>query len=339
MREGSIKIGIIVIIVSAFIYYIKNQDLINSFIEKIAKLKIGKIFFVAIIIFVGLYIYKTGKHVYSVYDLNEGNKENEALYRDCDEKTLEEQNFYKTVIILNYEKQNYDVPYILDGFKYVEGEWNTGYVIEDNNSNQYVWVPCTNKNIENVPILKKIHFSNKELISSDYCYDLKYEEFLKSALENGGFYISRFEIGKENNKPVSKKDVNIWNNISINDAIKLSKEMYNNNSFECELINGYAYDTALEWINIDNDVNTKNEENREEYVSGRSSINNIYDIYDNVMELTLEKHYDVNIIRGFYNENILNLYDGIINYFENRYSILEEESNNYIGFRTVIYKK
>ena len=46
--------------------------------------------------------------------------------------------------------------YIFEDFSYVEGEWNTGFVIEDKDKNQYVWVPCSNIENIDVPKLEKI---------------------------------------------------------------------------------------------------------------------------------------------------------------------------------------
>ena len=76
------------------------------------------------------------------------------------------------------------------------------------------------------------------------------------------------------------------------------------------------------------------------YYTGRDgSYNNIYDLFDNVLELTLEKCYDTNIERGFYLLDYFEKYGNFLEKNENRFSTLENESNNNTSFRTIIYKK
>ena len=336
MRESSVRVGIIIVIVSIIIYYLKNQRIMNDFLNRIIKTKFSKIIYMFFLCFIVIVVYNCGKNVYSKFDLYKTDIENKKMFEICDEKSRIELNKYKELIDINYENQKYNEPYLLDGFSYVDGEWNTGYIIQDGNENQFVWVPCTNLDNKSVPKLEKRYYSNKELISKDYCYDIYYEDFLKSALENGGFYISRYEIGNENDKPVSKKNVKVWNNIAPENAIEVSKNMYNNESFNSELINGFAYDTVYEWIG---NTNINNLDNKEEYLTGRKDYNNIFDLYDNLLEITAEKNYDTFVTRGLYDENLLDNYDYIFDNATNRYSILEDESNNYTTFRTILYKK
>ena len=73
-------------------------------------------------------------------------------------------------------------PYIPNGFTYKEGTWDTGYVIVDNNGNEYVWVPCSNKVNGNIPKLEKVIFSNETFISKDICINEGCEKFLTNAL-------------------------------------------------------------------------------------------------------------------------------------------------------------
>ena len=121
----------------------------------------------------------------------------------------------KNVIIKNI------IYHIPEGFSYVEGESDNGYVIQDINGNQYVWVPCTNKDINDVIKLQRKDFLENSLIKYYDCNNLSYINFIESALENGGFYISRYEIGKENEKTVSKKQAIMWTNVSQEEAVKI----------------------------------------------------------------------------------------------------------------------
>lgn len=341
MRNEVIWIGIIICSISIVIYLVKNNsiDIINL-CKKIIRSKYIVVVNCVIVIILLINIYNSYEDVKSSINSYKFNNKIKKEYEIYDLKRYEENQFYKSIINLKYENQTYNNPYVLDGFSYVYGSWDSGFVIEDENSNQFVWVPCINIDNSNIPKLQKNYFSAIELISKDYCYDIEYKEFLKSALENGGFYISRYEIGNEQDKPVSKKDVKIWNNIKQEDAINISHSMYENEKFFSQLINGFAYDTTLTWIYNSNPIILGNYDQNNIIYTGRDySYNNIYDITDNILELTSEKNYETVITRGMYNEDVFDKYYGLLESNNNRYSILEEVGNNYTGFRVVLFKK
>ena len=255
-------------------------------------------------------------------------------------KILEENEFYKTAIEKEYTNQTYNLPYIPEDFSYVKGEWNTGFVIQDSNGNQYVWVPCTNKENLEIPILQRKNFSEDAFISKEMCTNEKYKDFINSSLENGGFYISRFEIGNENGNPVSKKNVEVLTELKKEEA----KEIINRIECEinCELANGYAYDTTLEWLLQNNKIEETNNNVKEPIISGKKSYNNIYDFFDNTLEITSETNYGTVIIRGaFLKEQNGETFGFSINNLD-RISILEDENyfsdGTKLGFRTIIYK-
>lgn len=143
---------------------------------------------------------------------------------------------------------------------------------------------------------------------------------------------------KENNIPVSKKDVKIWNNINLEEAKQIVNSMYENESFKCEIINGFAYDTTLNWILNDIDINKENIGKKYDY-TGRNSYKNIYDILDENMEITLEKSYSNTIIyRGFISdENKVKKQFGI-EITDNRWITEEDSRIENFGIRTIIYK-
>lgn len=266
--------------------------------------------------------------------------DNYALFDESDSKIKDEEDYYKFLIRKNYENQKYDSPYIPGGFKYVEGNPENGFVIEDEARNQFVWVPCTNKEIKEIPKLKRKDFTENAFVKYNECNNISYKEFLKSSLENGGFYISRYEIGKENDKPVSKENVIIWNDVTQSEAIKLSSKMYEREDIKVELINGYAYDTTLSWIKNLNDINKHVIDSTTLY-TGRNKYNNIYDITDNVLELSMEESYDTSIIRGFSADD----FDGLDYSWtdESRYAILQDDKEldsilDKLAFRVVLYK-
>ena len=338
MKSGLFIIASAIFITSLTIYYIKNNKTINIKIKKISKYK--NFFYFAIVLVSLVFFYKTGKNVINNFDIYFESEKNNIFFESCDEKVKEENYFYKSVIKQNYD-DNFKNPYIPAGFIHVEGEWDTGFVIQDSNLNEYVWIPCTNKDNFEVPLLAKRYFVKSPFISKDYCYDVEYEDFILSALQNGGFYISRYEIGNEDENPVSKKKVKVWNNITPMEAIKISNNIYDIENINTELMNGYAYDTTLEWIIELNGNNIiSNVEAGEEYYTGRSTpFNNIFDMNDNILEITQEKNYDTFISRGFYDNTSLKNNDYVMEEMENRFSMLENESLNYVGFRIVLYSK
>ena len=78
------------------------------------------------------------------------------------------------------------------------------------------------------------------------------------------------------------------------------------------------------FLNIE-DVST------EKAYAGRKKYNNIYDLLDDVIELTSEVSYDTLIVRGISK-----------NEESNRYSIFKKDTyytkNQFLGFRTILYK-
>ena len=351
MNSALIILGIAIVCILVFIYVIKNYQIILKKIEKYKNNKILKLISMIIIIVLAIcFIY----YIYIEISVLSRNikwyktaVENDNLYKEYDELIIKENKYYKEKINTNYETQKYNEPYIPEGFSYVEGEWNSGFVIQDSNQNQYVWIPCTNKENDEIIKLERKNWSTQDIVSKDLCNNDKYEEFIQSTLENGGFYISRFEIGKENDKPVSKYGVDTWVNINKNEANKLIETMYDN--IKCDLINGYAYDTTLSWLMKNNNVepNIIDIENTENITSGRSVYNNIYDFNDNVMEITSETTYSNPIVRGFpyeINEESQDFTETLGYTFDQfgRFSIQEEENfftiTTELAFRTVLYK-
>lgn len=121
----------------------------------------------------------------------------------------------------------YDKPYIPEGFTYKEGQWNTGYVIEDSSTgNEFVWIPVDGTTVT----LKRRGFSVSDIELKDAEESLD-SIFSESVEKYGGYYVGRYESGvptnsnfqeqedmNVNGKPVSKKGATIWNNINYTNA-------------------------------------------------------------------------------------------------------------------------
>lgn len=105
--------------------------------------------------------------------------------------------------------------------------------------------------------------------------------FIESVKENGGYYIARYEASyRDGAKPYSKVSITadeentktegkLWNLITQPEAAQAAKSMYNSAFFETDLMNSYAWDTAISYIqkcSEDSDYSIQNSLN--------SSINN-----------------------------------------------------------------
>ena len=117
-------------------------------------------------------------------------------------------------------------PYDIEGFTHIEGEWDTGYVIQDNvTKSEFVWIPVggtingTTINLERTfyddNLMTDAWVSNMSggaitsidtFISMQFGFETKaaywnafaevadyIEDFIDSVEENGGFYIGRYE--------------------------------------------------------------------------------------------------------------------------------------------------
>ena len=182
--------------------------------------------------------------------------------------------------------ENFKTPYIFEGFDHVEGEWNTGFVIEDKDKNQFVWIPVYNVEKTDVVALAKKDFVIMPNIPKENCLDEECKKFIKSALENGGFYISRYEIGIDGENIVSKKGKKLLTNITKEETLEKIKNMYKNEEFSCDLINGYAYDTTIKWLTLESQPQIADIDTSVYVLTGRNANKNVFDLFDNVFEYT-----------------------------------------------------
>ena len=104
----------------------------------------------------------------------------------------------------------------------------------------------------------------KELATSSYgnATAKNLEQFISKATISGGYYIGRYEAGDATAKtsqhsssgttnPVTcKTDVYPYNYVTQSQASSLAQEMYTSSNFDSDLINSYAWDTAIVFIQI-----------------------------------------------------------------------------------------
>lgn len=258
------------------------------------------------------------------------------------------------------EEYGYNKPYIPEGFTHVEGQWNTGYVIEDSkNQNQFVWIPIDGTTVT----FQRKNFSTTD-VGMNACTDEAQKEYMESVEKYGGYYVARYEAGIPQNadfqnddmdvtgKPVSKKGAQIWNNISYTKAKTNAEQMYATNAeLTSSLMNSYAYDTMLIWLeaneyNVETDSKNwgnyannsqtnHNVENAGNNVAWKA--NNIYDIAGNVSEWTTEETEQEDEIKSIYRGGSY-YNDGNITPAGIRQADKPDKIANNIGFRAILYK-
>ena len=152
----------------------------------------------------------------------------------------------------------------------VEGE-NTiedGLVIIDSEGNEFVWIPVTDekKYIRN-ETYDTIEVSQSAQTDTGYLPEgiqptiddsTNNENAERSAVTSkGGFYISRYEAGKETSGStkalVSKKGATVWNNISQADCKIEAKKFINNENVKSALCSGIQWDMTMAFVNEEQD--------------------------------------------------------------------------------------
>ena len=241
--------------------------------------------------------------------------------------TLDNQTFYTDYTTKDVDTEAVDLKYIdgvkiPDGFYYVGGTKDTGLVISDakdddlDNSkggNQFVWIPVENKK----DYERNLDYVGNEKIIDDTEYlpdGIDEEE--KAVIDAGGFFLARYESGKENtNNLVIKKGATLWNELSYSEAKTISKTLYNNDEVKSALCSDIQWDMVMKFINgkkdgANEEVNVLNaNEKRHAGVAanlGQNEIDkicNIYDLEGNFVEYVAGRYInesgkEYNIARG-----------------------------------------
>ena len=188
--------------------------------------------------------------------------------------------------------------------------------------NQFVWVPVPDINKfqrtttyngtittpgdgYSEPCSKISELSSANDTTGEYA---EYSAMRESVEKNGGFYIARYESGKENNNIVIKKGATVcdvaWGTsmteVGTTGAVALSRDLYKSSgSVVSTLIYGVEWDAALMFISGVDSVYAKDSSGKGYY--GQSSITptsagssesykicNIYDMAGNAREWTME---------------------------------------------------
>lgn len=212
------------------------------------------------------------------------------------------------------------------GFKVQEASVNSnvadGIVIEDvshvnTKGSTFVWIPVgdiTTRTATESVSLDRYSFdkttgeaTGKGNASISGTTENLTSNFLSSVEEHGGYYIAQYEARDGNasgsrtsstldtNQVVVIKDKPIYNWVTRDQAKTQSEAMYSDTNFESELINGYAWDTALVFIQKFSDnskysleYSVNNKDNGISQNGTTDSKCNIYDMASNCFEFSTE---------------------------------------------------
>lgn len=243
-------------------------------------------------------------------------------------------------------------PYIPEEFTVVNDNIDEGFVIEDKYGNQYVWIPVENGKL-----------TRNTMLSTDYVETgSTASELVNSVAKYYGFYIGRFEASQyEVDGLVAAASMAgkiPWTNVSYLNAVNHAEnadDVFGYKNCKTALLNSYAWDTTLAWIdstvtNYSSNVNYGNYSGTI-YPTGYTesdNVKNICDIAGNVREWTTEI-YKSNKTNKSSKKNKNNtdkiiqrvVRGGSANLSKTPASHIyypENTSDNYWGFRTILYK-
>ena len=199
---------------------------------------------------------------------------------------------------------------------------NEGLVVRNaTDKNEFVWIPVgkiytdvkrTEENSKTIEFNRYTFDSNgnptaqnESLISSEYAeewYDYNKAKnilaFKVSVQNNNGYYIGRYEARKGENGTITEIGSDkVWKNMTFYEADTAAKKMYDTQIYESDLINSYAWDTAIFFLQK---CGTDSKYSIKSAISGsiaetgtNNQINkdvqcNIYDMASNFFELTTE---------------------------------------------------
>lgn len=260
-----------------------------------------------------------------------------------------------SIEVTNIREVSSNNPYIPAGFEHIGGEVDTGFVIQDTYGNQYVWVPVP------TGILTRA-----TMMSTDYSEsNSSATALVNSVAKNYGFYIARFEASsyEDGDRKVAAAMAQKmpWTDVNFReaeDAANLSAEVFGYEGVATALINSYAWDTTLEWINqsvTNYSTNTSyGNYSGTIYPTGSTEsdqMNYICDLAGNVREWTTEEYSPItatgnkknNSKKNNTNDNISSRVvrggSANLNKIANsRNGYPEDLTDGYWGFRIILYE-
>lgn len=260
----------------------------------------------------------------------------------------------------------YNKPFVPQGFTYLTGNWDSGFVIADSFGNEFVWVPVGN--LDKNGTLDGITFNSSFGLRNWYNYDFSLngwhefvpEHIVNSVLKAGGFYVARYTASLENEEIVFKKGNLPLIEMTYEEAVHF-ESTFKTDDKELEhcLMLGSAYDSICQWF-IQSGVLSGNEvlddssylgnyANNEKYYLKDSEVRllptgsnedwkifNIYDLAGNTAEFTQERHSNDRIVMRSGNYRVVGRYWPIADrYFREPLT----RKVNLSSFRTILFQK
>ena len=197
------------------------------------------------------------------------------------------------------------------------------------------------------------YFFIEDITNGTNGHSIDIEQFKTNTKMNGGYYIARFEASYGvDEKPNSKVSLNysdntppisegtLWNYITQPYAAMVSREMYTSDKFTSDLVNSYAWDTAIVFIQefSEDSVYSKQTGINICNIFSNTGVNgdkklNIYDMAGNLYEWTTETYNYENTPctrRGGW-------YNGSVDNTSIRNNFSTSDKWYYCTFRTIIY--
>ena len=173
--------------------------------------------------------------------------------------------------------------------------------------------------------------------------------FRKSAKDNHGYYIGRYEARKNGTQLTVKATDTVYNYVTQPKAVTISREMYSDSNLKSDLMNSYAWDTAIYFLQkFDNRTDKTKPYSRQNSLNigilasqGTNNLDsnkqdvicNVYDMASNCLEWTTELYSD-------YSGPCTNRggnYGYSSNFTSNRFNFSASYSYEDISFRPLLY--
>ena len=298
----------------------------------------------------------------------------EVVLSDSENIELHDKNGSKIVVPAGYKVVN-------TGELVVE----KGIVIEDGKGNQYVWIPCTTEDSKSQLQFKRTEWDVEDdggtralkdelTLTDSKCSksdsdngltDARVAEIVEqvkaekeSVAKNGGYYIGRYEVGKENGTAVIKYYQTPYTDINWSTAYGLAKGIGGGTGATTYLCSSYAWDTAINFIQnngytnyaktrvgfnenwydqpvVENGTTIKEAGTIQRLETGRTTAKcNIFDMGGNVVEFTTEVMPSASepvVLRGGYSD--FNFPAG------RRYDNSTSDTNSVLGLRATLFLK
>lgn len=296
----------------------------------------------------------------------------EELTLKEEEQYLEESMYTENIRQVDSSGNVYVIPKGFELSKESGANISEGIVIEDIEHNQYVWIPVGTNLVKSdgtrIGIeLGRYEFSengtytlNEDEMYYEETLDINrnkgnvisndIEKFIESVRLNGGFYIGRYEAGSGINTYIVQKDQEPYGDVTQKEAAVIAKTKYDSEYFTVDLINSYAWDTAIVYIQeFGENSNSSNYSNQHSLVQGERLLTGealdeqlkINDMAGNVYEWTTETSEKEVEFSEF---TIINpcvyrggVYKDTIRIASKRTYSITTHKCSYLGFRPVMY--